>query len=179
MVFIETKLKGAFIIETEKLEDKRGFFARTWCKREFQSHGLNPQLVQSNISFNKVQGTVRGLHYQTAPYAEAKLVRCTKGAIYDVIVDLRPSSSNYTKWVAVELTEGNYKMLYVPEGFAHGYQTLEENTEVFYHVSQFYHPDYERGLRWNDPALCIVWPIPVKVISEKDATFPLLDVNST
>ena len=138
---------------------------------------MNSELVQLNISFNKVQGTIRGLHYQRAPYAEAKLVRCTKGAIYDVIVDLRPSSSNYTKWVAVELTEDNYKILYVPEGFAHGYQTLEENTEVFYHVSQFYHPDYETGLRWNDPALGIVWPMPVRVISQKDAAFPLLDVN--
>ncbi|MBW2342002.1 MAG: dTDP-4-dehydrorhamnose 3,5-epimerase [Deltaproteobacteria bacterium] len=175
MKFTETKLKGAFIIEPEKLEDDRGFFARAWCKKEFESHGLNPSLVQSNISFNRKKGTLRGLHYQVAPYEEAKLVRCTKGAIYDVIVDLRPSSKTCKQWVAAELTESNYKMVYVPEGFAHGYQTLEDNAEVFYHVSQFYHPDSERGLRWDDPSLGIEWPLPVKTISKKDATYKFLE----
>lgn len=175
MIFIESKLKGAFVIEIEKLGDERGFFGRAWCKAEFESHGLNPNLVQSNISHNKRKATLRGLHYQVSPHKEAKLVRCTKGAICDVIVDLRPSSVTYKKWLAVELTESNHKMIYVPEGFAHGYQTLADNTEVFYHVSQFYDSGSERGLRWNDPALGIVWPLPLKVISKKDASHPFLE----
>ena len=146
-------LKGAFIIEPERLEDNRGFFARAWCKKEFETHGLNSRLVQCNISFNKSSGTLRGMHYQVAPYEEAKLVRCTMGAIYDVIIDLRPDSATYMDWIGVELTADNRKMLYVPENFAHGYQTLNDNTEVFYQVSQFYSPEFETGVRWDDSCL--------------------------
>ncbi|HZS44670.1 MAG TPA: dTDP-4-dehydrorhamnose 3,5-epimerase family protein, partial [Blastocatellia bacterium] len=135
MIFTETSLKGAYIIEPELLEDERGFFARVWCQKEFEDHGLNPRLAQCSISFNKRKGTLRGMHYQAKPFEEAKLVRCTRGAIYDVIVDLRPESESRYKWFACELTEQNRRMLYVPEGFAHGFQTLEDNTEVFYQIS--------------------------------------------
>ena len=152
MIFTETKLKGAFIIDLEPIQDERGLFARTWCKKEFEDHGLNPNLVQCNTSFNKKKGTLRGMHYQAAPYEEAKLVRCTMGAIYDVIIDIRQGSKTYMQLFACELTAENRKMLYVPEGFAHGFQTLEDNTEVFYQMSEFYHPDYAKGIRWNDSA---------------------------
>ncbi|MCK4826502.1 dTDP-4-dehydrorhamnose 3,5-epimerase, partial [bacterium] len=152
MIFTETQLRGAYIIEIEKLKDNRGFFARTWCQKEFEEHGLTPRVVQANVSSNKKKGTLRGMHYQIAPYEETKLVRCTRGAIYDVIIDLRPASPTYTQWVGVELTADNYKMLYVPENFAHGFQTLEDNTEVTYQVSQFYTPGSESGIRWGDPA---------------------------
>ena len=172
MIFTETRLKGAYIIEPEKFEDERGFFARTFCRREFESHGLNPNVVQCNISYNKKKGTLRGMHYQIAPFEEAKLVRCTKGAIYDVIIDLRPTSSTYCQWISEELTEDNYRMLYVPEGFAHGFLTLSEDAEVFYQMSEFYMPEYARGIRWNDPSFNISWPIDVAVISEKDKTLP-------
>jgi dTDP-4-dehydrorhamnose 3,5-epimerase len=172
MIFTETKLKGAFIIEPERLEDERGFFARTWCQQEFEAHGLNPRLVQCSISFNKRRGTLRGMHYQVAPYEEARLVRCTMGAIYDVVLDLRPASSTFKQWVAVELTSENRRMLYIPEGFTHGFQTLKDNTEVFYQMSEFYHPDHARGVRWNDPAFRIVWPSDVIVISDKDREYP-------
>ncbi len=172
MKFMQTKLKGAFIITPDRIEDDRGFFARTFCRQEFEEHGLNPNLVQCNISFNQKKGTVRGMHYQTAPHAEVKLVRCTAGAIYDVIIDLRPESPTFIKWFAAELSEKNHQMLYVPEGFAHGYQTLEPYTEVFYQVSAFYHPASERGTRWNDPAFGIEWPLPACVISNKDASHP-------
>ena len=147
MIFNETKLKGAFVIEPERLEDERGFFARTWCQREFEAHGLNPRLVQCSISFNKKKGTLRGMHYQVAPYEEARLVRCTMGAIYDVVLDLRPASSTCKQWVAVELTSENRRMLYIPGGLAHGFQTLKDNTEVFYQMSEFYQPEYVRGVR--------------------------------
>jgi dTDP-4-dehydrorhamnose 3,5-epimerase len=153
MIFTETRLKGAFIIEPEKLDDERGFFARTYCQKEFKDHGLNPVVAQCNISFNRVKGTLRGLHYQIAPYEEAKLVYCTKGAIYDVIIDLRASSLTFKKWFGVDLTAENRRMLYIPEGFAHGFQTLEDDTEVFYQMSEFYNPEYARGIRWNAPAL--------------------------
>ncbi len=173
MIFKKTGLEGAFIIEPERIEDTRGFFARAWCKNEFNTHGLNSRLVQCNIAFNKTQGTLRGMHYQATPHEEIKLVRCTKGAIYDVIVDLRPGSPTHVKWIGVELTEQNHKMLYVPEGFAHGYQTLTDNTEVFYQVSQFYSPESERGVRWDDPAFGIKWPETDNlVISEKDKNWP-------
>lgn len=168
MRFIDTKLKEAFIIELEPKEDERGFFARSFCQEEFKAHGLNSRVVQCNISFNRKRGTLRGLHYQIAPYEEAKLVRCTRGAIYDVIIDLRPESPTFKQWIGVELTAENHRMLYVPEGFAHGFQTLEDNTEVFYQVSEFYHPESERGVRWDDPAFNIEWPLPVTVVSEKD-----------
>ena len=165
-------MKGAFIIEPEKMEDERGFFARTWDQKEFGAHGLNPRLVQCNTSFNKRAGTLRGMHYQAAPHEEAKLVRCTRGAIYDVIVDLRASSPTFKQWTAVELTAYNRLMLYVPEGFAHGFQTLEDETEVFYQMSEFYHPESARGVRWNDPAFGIEWPVAEKcIISERDNSF--------
>lgn len=172
MIFTETPLKGAFIIEPERLEDERGFFARTWCQREFEAHGLNSRLVQCNISFNKKKGTLRGMHYQIAPYEEAKLVRCTQGAIYDVIIDLRPGSSTFKQYTAAVLTAQNHKMLYVPEGFAHGFLTLEDHTEVFYQMSEFYAPEYARGVRWNDPAFGVQWPAEVQIISDRDQNYP-------
>ncbi len=172
MIFVETMLKGAFIIEIEKREDHRGFFARSWCQREFTEHGLNPHPVQTNVSFSKKKGTLRGMHYQISPYEESKLVRCTRGAIYDVIIDLRPDSPTYRKWVGVELTPDSYRMLYVPEKFAHGFQTLEDDTEVTYQVTQFYTPGSERGIRWNDPVFNIQWPLDVQVISDKDRDCP-------
>jgi len=173
VIFIETKLKGAFIIEPERLEDERGFFARTWCQREFAAHGLNPRLVQCNISFNKKKGTLRGMHYQVAPYEEAKLVRCTMGAIYDVIIDLRPDSPTFRQWITVELTAKNRRMLYIPEGFAHGFQTLVDSTEVFYQMSEFYHPECARGIRWDDPVFGIEWP------PERERLISLKDQNYT
>jgi len=173
MIFLETKLKGALIIEPERLEDQRGFFARVWCQKEFEAYGLNPTVAQINISFNKNRGTIRGLHYQTAPNEEEKLIRCTKGAIYDVIIDLRPDSTTYMDWIGVELTADNRKMLYVPEAFAHGYQSLTDDTEIFYPVSQFYSPEYAQGVRWNDPIFGIMWPEAGNlVISEQDKNWP-------
>ena len=172
MIFAETKLKGAFIIQPEKLEDERGFFARTWCKREIEAHGLNPNLVQCNISFNKKRGTLRGMHHQVPPHEEAKLVRCTMGAIYDVIIDLRPNSPTFKEWFSLELTAKNRKMIYIPEGVSHGFMTLDDNTEVFYQMSEFYAPECARGVRWNDPAFDIVWPGDVTVISERDNQYP-------
>ena len=158
MIFAETKLKGAYVIEPERLEDERGFFARTFGHEEFAAHGLRNRFVQCSISFNQKKGTLRGMHYQVAPYEEAKLVRCTMGAIYDVIIDLRSGSPTFKQWVAVELTAQNRNMLYVPEGLAHGFQSLEDDTEVFYQISEFYHPESARGIRWDDPALAIEWP---------------------
>ncbi|MFQ5787192.1 MAG: dTDP-4-dehydrorhamnose 3,5-epimerase [Thermodesulfobacteriota bacterium] len=173
MIFKETKLNNVFIIEIEKKEDHRGFFSRTWCKREFEGHGLKPEMVQSNIAFSKKRGTLRGLHYQMAPFEEDKLVRCIKGSIYDVIIDLRPDYPTYKQWLGVELDGENYKMIYVPGGFAHGYLTLTDNTEVFYQVSQFYFPGSEKGIRYNDPTFNIAWPeIDNLVISDKDRNFP-------
>jgi dTDP-4-dehydrorhamnose 3,5-epimerase len=171
MIFIETKLKGAYIIELEKIEDKRGFFARAWCQKEFEAKGLTGRVVQTNVSFNKKKGTLRGMHYQIHPYEETKLVRCTRGSIYDVIVDLRPHSTSHKQWVGVELTAKNYKMIYVPEGFAHGFQTLEDKTEVTYQVSQSYTPGAEAGVRYNDSVFRIYWPLGVQVISEKDESW--------
>ena len=172
MRFIETKLKGAFIVEPERLEDERGFFARSWCQQESAAYGLNPEWVQCSISFNKKKATLRGMHYQAAPFEEAKLVRCTRGAIYDVFIDLRPDSSTFKQWVAVELSAENLRMLYIPEGFAHGFLTLDDNSEIFYQMSEFYAPAYARGVRWNDPAFNIEWPIEVRVISDKDRNYP-------
>ncbi len=171
MRFVATRLKGAYLIEPEIRADERGFFARAFCRREFLAHGLNPDLVQCNLSYNHTVGTVRGMHYQRAPHAEAKLVRCTAGAICDVILDLRPDSPTFSQWAAVELSAGNRRLLYVPEGFAHGYQTLTEGAEVFYQVSAFYHPGSEGGVRWDDPAFKIEWPLPVGSISAKDMSY--------
>lgn len=172
MKFSETALKGAFIIEPERIEDERGFFARTFCRREFEARGLNPDLVQCSISFNHQRATLRGMHYQSAPHAEAKLVRCTRGAIYDVIIDLRPQSPTFRRWVAVDISAENHLMVYVPEGFAHGFQTLQDETEVSYYISEFYSPERARGVRWNDPAFAIGWPIADPVISVRDQTHP-------
>ena len=178
MKFVETELKGAFIIEPEPLEDERGFFARTWCRKEFEQHGLNCNVVQCNISFNRNKGTLRGMHYQASPFEEAKLVRCIMGAIYDVIVDLRPDSKTFMCWIPVELSAENRKMIYIPEGFAHGFQTLENDTEVFYQMSEFYAPEYVRGVRWNDPKFNIEWPDGIRIISAKDKIFQDFDPES-
>ncbi len=172
MIFTETKLKGAFVLEVKKIEDERGFFGRSWCKRELEEHGLNADVVQANVSYNKAKGTLRGMHFQKSPYQETKLVRCTRGAIVDVIIDLRPSSPTYKQWIGVELTEDNYKMLFVPEDFAHGFITLKDNTEVTYQVTQYYTPGAEGGIRWNDPAFNIQWPIQPTVVSGKDQAHP-------
>ena len=171
MIFTPTSLRDAYVIEMQPLEDERGFFGRSFCQREFEKHGLNPRVAQCNLSYNKKRGTLRGMHYQPKPYEEAKLVRCTCGAIYDVIIDLRPTSPTFMQWVAVELTASNRRMLYIPEGFAHGFQTLEDNTEVFYQMSEFYVPESARGVRWDDPAFSIQWPDTDQKISERDQNF--------
>jgi len=172
MIFSETKLKGAFVIELERFTDERGFFARSWCQKEFEKHGLNPRLVQCNISYNISKGTLRGLHYQVSPCEEAKLVRCTMGAIFDVIVDLRPESPTFKHYFADILSAGNRKMLFIPEGFAHGLLTLQDDSEVLYQMSDFYSLDHARGARWNDPAFGIQWPDEVLVVSERDRGYP-------
>jgi dTDP-4-dehydrorhamnose 3,5-epimerase len=177
MIFNKTRLEGAYIVEMEKHEDERGFFSRSWCKNEFEDHGLNSRLVQANIGFSLKRGTLRGLHYQMPPYEEVKVVRCTMGAIYDVIVDLRPDSQTYKQWLSVELNCDNRKMLYVPEGFAQGYITLIDNTEMYYHTSQFYAPKSARGIRYDDPSFSIDWPIKVAVISEADKNWPNYEDN--
>lgn len=175
MQFTKTKLKGAFIIDLEQRGDERGFFSRTFCAEEFLSHGLKPTVAQCNLSFNHKRGTLRGMHYQVPPAAETKLVRCTQGAIYDVIVDMRPDSPTFLDYIGVELTAENRRAIYVPEMFAHGYQALTDSAEVVYQVSQSYTPGYERGLRYDDPLLEIDWPLPVIEISQKDAAWSLLE----
>ena len=172
MRFVETALPGAYVIELELREDDRGFNARTWCEREFQEQGLTTRLAQANVIFNRRRGTLRGMHYQVAPHAESKLFRVTRGAIHDVIIDLRPDSPTYEQWAAFELTQDSYRMLFVPESFAQGFQTLEDDTEVVYQVSERYAPEFERGIRHDDPAFAIEWPLEVEVISEKDAHWP-------
>jgi dTDP-4-dehydrorhamnose 3,5-epimerase len=171
MRFIETKLKGVFTLEPELLKDERGFFARTFCQREFAAHGLKTEVRQCNISYNQQKGTLRGMHYQAKPYEEAKLVRCFRGALYDVIIDLRPDSPTFKQWLGVELTAQNRRMLYIPEGFAHGFQTLEDNTEVFYYMFEFYHPESARGVQWDDPVIGISWPMDYAIISLKDNSY--------
>lgn len=177
MLFLKTKLPGVFEIHIESKPDERGFFARTWCQKEFQSQGLNDTLVQCSLSFNKRKGTLRGMHYQAAPYAEAKLVRCNKGAIYDVVLDLRPDSPTFKDWIAIVLTADKRNMIYVPEECAHGFLTLEEESEVTYQISEFYNAESARGVRWNDPAFNIRWPEKVQVISERDRTHPDFKAN--
>lgn len=173
MKFIETKIKGAYLIGLDKIEDNRGFFARTWCGIEFKEYNLNPNLSQISIAFNKNKGTIRGMHYQLHPHKETKLVRCTRGAIYDVILDLRENSKTFMNWISLEINENNFYMIYVPEGCAHGYQTLENNTEVIYHMSVPYVPEFYHGVRWNDSAFNIKWPYPTNIIiSEKDKNYP-------
>ena len=172
MRFFGVPLGGAWLIEPEPVADERGSFARIWCAEEFRSHGLSPRLAQCSVSVNTRRGTLRGMHYQEEPYPEAKLVRCCAGAIYEVIVDLRPTSPSRGKWFAVELTVANRKMLYVPEGVAHGFQTLADGTEVLYQISEAYRPELARGVRWNDPSFGIEWPIPDPILSARDAAFP-------
>lgn len=170
MIFHQTALIGAYIIDVEKIADDRGFFARSWSKQEFAEHGLDADLVQCNVSFNMKRGTLRGMHYQIPPFAESKLVRCTRGKIYDVIVDIRPRSPSFLKWIGVELSEENHKTLFVPKGFAHGFQTLTDNSEVFYQMSTVYSPDHARGFRWDDLTVGIHWPLEISMISPKDRT---------
>jgi dTDP-4-dehydrorhamnose 3,5-epimerase len=174
MIFRETELAGVWVIDPEPRTDERGFFARTWCAREFETRGLSPALAQCSVSWNRARGTVRGLHYQAAPHEEAKLVRCTRGAIHDVALDLRPGSPTRHRWVAIQLSADNRRMLYVPEGVAHGFQTLVDDTEVFYQISRFHHQDAQRGVRWHDAALGITWPLPDAIVSARDAALPLL-----
>lgn len=178
MIFTETELKGAFVIDLELKHDHRGFFARSFCAQDFEAHGLKPTVAQCNLSFNHKKGTLRGMHYQISPAAETKLVRCTKGAIYDVIIDMRPESPTFLQHFGVELTEDNRRALYIPEMFAHGYQALTDGAEVVYQVGEFYTPGYERGLRHNDPFFNIQWPQEVTEISEKDSNWPLLRMMS-
>lgn len=175
MQFIETALKGAYFVDLETRHDDRGYFARTFCAREFEEHGLQAVVAQCNLSVSYQKGTLRGIHYLSPPAQEAKLVRVSRGAIYDVIIDLRPDSPTYYQHIAVELTAQNRRALYVPPLFAHGFQTLADDTEVLYQMSDFYAPGLERGLRYDDPALNIRWPLPVTVISEKDASWPYLN----
>jgi len=175
MILAETLLKGAFIIDLERREDSRGFFARSFCQKEFAAAGLKPVIAQANLAFNHRRGTLRGMHFQFPPAAETKLVRATRGAILDIIVDLRPESATYLQHVAVELNEDNHRALYVPERFAHGYQVLADKTETSYQVGEFYTPDCEAGLLHDDPRLGLTWPLPVAVISDKDKVFKRLD----
>ena len=172
MIFAETPLPGAFVIEPEPLEDARGPFARTWCRREFEGRGLETGIAQCSTSFNKQKGTLRGMHYQVSPAAETKIVRCTRGALYDVIIDLRPDSPTFTRHFAAVLTADNRKALYVPTGFAHGFQTLEDGSEILYQISEFYSPEHSRGVRWDDPIFEISWPEDERTIVERDRSYP-------
>lgn len=172
MIFSPTALPGAFVIEPERREDERGFFARTWCAREFEAHTLVTRLAQCSVSYNKRKGTLRGMHYQAAPHQETKLIRCTAGAIHDVIIDLRPASPTFKRHFGVTLSAENRRMLYVPVGFAHGFQTLLDDTEVFYQISEYYSAEHSRGVRWNDPAFGIAWPDDDRTISGRDREYP-------
>lgn len=172
MIFVQTKLEGAYIVELEKREDHRGFFARSWDGSVLEQHGLVGKVVQQNIAFSKIKGTIRGLHYQKAPYQETKFVRCTRGTVYDVLVDLRPDSPTFKQWLGIKMTVDEYKLLYVPKDFAQGFQSLEDNSEIQYLVSTVYTPAAEAGIRYNDPNIGIEWPLPVSMITEKDANLP-------
>jgi len=175
MRFVDTPLNQVWIVEVEPVEDGRGFFARTWCTREFAAHGLNPQLAQCNVSWNRAKGTVRGMHYQRPPHEEAKVVRCTRGAIYDVVIDLRPASPSFCAWFGLELSATGRHLVYVPEGCAHGFQTLEDDCEVLYQMTAEHVPAAADGVRWNDPAFGVRWPLPVTLISDKDAGYADFD----
>ena len=172
MTFNETVITGVFEISIQAIRDERGFFARSWCRSEFEQHGLESALVQCNISFNARKGTLRGMHFQAAPFAEAKLVRCTRGAVYDVVLDLRPESPTFKSWIAVTLTAENRNMVYIPKGCAHGFLTLQDETEVFYQMSEYYNAASARGVRWDDPAFGIAWPDRIEVISDRDRNYP-------
>jgi dTDP-4-dehydrorhamnose 3,5-epimerase len=181
VIFTETPLLGAFVVEPEPIEDARGLFARTWCRREFEARGLETRIAQCSTSFNKRKGTLRGMHYQVSPAAETKIIRCTRGSLYDVILDMRPDSPTFTRHFAVVLTAENRKMLYVPTGFAHGFQTLEDDTELLYQISEFYAPDHARGVRWDDPVFGIRWPEDERTIVGRDRSYPNFhasDVNT-
>jgi len=171
MMFVETALRGAFVVEPERREDERGFFARTFCREKFEARGLNSRIAQCNISFNKARGALRGMHYQRAPHEEAKVISCARGAIFDAIIDLRRGSSTFGRWFAIELTAENYKMLYVPEGFAHGFQALQEDSVVHYQMSEFYHPECAEGIKWDDPFFKIAWPLQPTTISLQDRSY--------
>jgi dTDP-4-dehydrorhamnose 3,5-epimerase len=175
LIFKETTLSGAYVIETEKIGDDRGYFARVWCKKELQQHGLKGDIAQSNVGFSHRKGTLRGLHFQKSPHAEVKIVRCTRGAIFDVIVDLRPDSRTYKGWFGVELNDESSRMIYVPEGFAQGYMTLADNTEMNYHTSEIYNPEAASGVRYNDVAIGIRWPMAPTIISQQDRNWPLIE----
>lgn len=175
MKFIKTPLEGAYVVELEKREDERGFFARAFCVDEFAEHGLKTEIKQSNLSGSVHKGTTRGLHYQVAPMAEVKFIRCIKGSVFDVLVDMRPESPTYKQWFGLELTEENQTAIYIPEGFAHGHQTLKDNSQIMYLTTQVYSPEHERGIRWNDPAIGVQWPLEPTVVSDKDQSWPLLD----
>jgi dTDP-4-dehydrorhamnose 3,5-epimerase len=175
LIFKETTLPGAYVIEPKKIGDDRGYFARVWCKKELQQHGLKGEMAQSNVGFSHRKGTLRGLHFQKSPHAEVKIVRCTRGSIFDVIVDLRPDSRTYKGWIGVELNEENNRMIYVPEGFAQGYVTLVDNTEMNYHTSEFYNPEAASGVRYNDVAIGIRWPLIPTIISQQDRSWPLIE----
>ena len=179
VIFTETKLKGAFVIDLDRKQDARGFFARAFCQEEFKAHGLKPLIAQGNVAHNIRKGTIRGMHFQFPPAAETKLVRCTRGAILDIIVDLRPESPTYLQHVAVDLNEDNQRALFVPERFAHGYQTLHDNTDTSYSVGEFYSPANESGILYNDPRLGLRWPLPVTVVSEKDQKFARFDESES
>jgi dTDP-4-dehydrorhamnose 3,5-epimerase len=178
MLFTSTRLEGAFLIDIEPRKDKRGFFARTWCRHELAARGLDTEVAQESISYNRLAGTVRGLHFQRPPHEENKIVRCTRGAIFDVIVDLRPQSSSYLRWQAFELTAENRRAVYIPKGVAHGFQTLNEHCEVAYHISAFYAPGAAGGHRYDDTTFQITWPLPVTVISERDMSWPKFKINA-
>ena len=175
MKFIQTPLEGAYVVELEKREDERGFFARAFCVDEFAEHGLKTEIKQSNLSGSVQKGTTRGLHYQVAPMAEVKFIRCIKGSVFDVLVDMRPESPTYKQWFGLKLSEQNQTAIYIPEGFAHGHQTLEDNSQIMYLTTQVYSPEHERGIRWNDPAIGVEWPLEPTVVSDKDQSWPLLD----
>ncbi len=178
MIFNSTSLEGVQLIEPEKLKDERGFFARTFCIRDFHLHGINMQIVQANISYNRLKHTLRGMHYQAPPYEEEKIVQCTKGAIYGVLIDIRPDSTTFTEWAGFNLSGENRNILYIPKGFAHGFLTLKDHTEVIYLMSEFHRPDAERGIRWNDSFFEISWPDEIRIISEKDQKWPPFNPKS-
>lgn len=178
MIFQETILKGAFLIRQEKIKDERGFFARSFCRNEFKVHGLNPDIVQCSISFNKKEGTFRGMHFQAAPYQEEKFVSCVEGAVLDYIIDLRASSPTYGRWIVVELSAENGNIIYVPKSFAHGFLTLCDNTRLFYQMTEYYHPECARGFRWNDPAFNLKLPFPISILSEKDSSYPDFETHA-
>lgn len=175
MKFVETPLAGAYVIELEPFRDERGLFARTFCQKEFAIIGFDKQLVQINHSLTKQKGAIRGMHYQRPPACEIKIIRCVQGKVFDVMVDIRAGSSTFMRWHSVELSKDTMRMVYIPEGFAHGFQTLTDNAELIYHHSAFYKPEYERGLRFDDPALAIKWPLPADLVSQKDQNYPLID----